>query len=1165
MWKPRVLRPRPRLRLGEGAARFASEILARHGPSPDSQRYPEAWLVLREEEEREAVQAAGDLRLTQLTLRLALQLNEYFTSQHREERTVMEVTSLRETLRTCLTALESRDRETCREVRLLTASLPPAQPQSHVSSEKVREVRLLRERLERRLEHLERLERTQHRQAASGSVRASLSSARSAPEPWRGPKAEQSRIPHSPDPSAPARRGPSEPSLLSPALRPRQGIPFSAAMATALGQQSSPARRAEAALTGHKERLLQLLSRTDTAQREEIWHLVEEQTYLTAHRQQWTREEYHLSAEEKLERLVRESSHREYVTLLQTLQRQLRLGAPPREEPSSEQRPFPAAQAAQASPAARPEPLRSAPLGETAADPGSAAAQARQAAPLLSWLDQALQQGRVRRTAFQQQLQSASPAAQSAFLALAHKSGAFHKGKRKHSKAGGEPLTREEQLTLLSRESGRQELQALIRWTRSREERTAIAQEAAPPASSPPVKARPLLYLPETAAARELKRFLLQGTGEYRRELIRILTAARPGERESLAAGLLEAAGTGALPPESSEAEASGSGAILRLLERSADPVSLLEQVKTTRAIRSQELMRTRERTVLERLSTFTQSRGNSREAESAQLTQGLDREEKRILLKHLQAVRPLPQPAGSESAPSAARPEQQLLQLLSFQTQKEYKSFRYHLNQYLMGQPPPPQPLLAEVTRWAEDRRRWETLELARPSSAVPERQKPEKPQDPVPPQAAPQVWSQGAVPPVFFLQARRTKEAPSPSLLSPVQPLRGLRQTTEQIRLSPLPAAAVRPSRRQPGRQTGRRPGPYESPVLPLLLSSEMVPLLQHQPEGQAVRSGPAAPPPALREPTSLLLSLHKPGRQKETGGTEAPSFPIPAGILSRLPRRQSPEQQMTRHGAEPPALSPLTRAALPPRVLTPARTEDAPPGSLPSDLRAGVLPPVLRSPQRRPGPTEVRAETRPSQGTGDRTPSPPPRLAALFRAEAAERSAPAAGPYRMQGTIHRVLSPAPFVGGPSPDIALLHPRAQGAPPPPGGRRNGPREIPLPAEEAPELELRRDHAPQAVRETARQAAQERVELAVQRQAPELHLLRRQTQEQERALEQQKHDLSGLEQRLERQEAMVRKAVEQVRVPGAEEPAQVRRLAKAVMKELEGQLRLERQRRGLR
>ena len=123
---------------------------------------------------------------------------------------------------------------------------------------------------------------------------------------------------------------------------------------------------------------------------------------------------------------------------------------------------------------------------------------------------------------------------------------------------------------------------------------------------------------------------------------------------------------------------------------------------------------------------------------------------------------------------------------------------------------------------------------------------------------------------------------------------------------------------------------------------------------------------------------------------------------------------------------------------------------------------------------------------------------------------------------------------------------------------------ETPLPPPEPPELALRRSSVPEAAERAAERAVEERVELAVQRQAPELRLLRRQSREQEQALERQRQDPTGLRQRLERQEALVRQAVTQARVPGAQEPAQVRQLAKAVMRELEGQLRLERQRRGL-
>ena len=140
---------------------------------------------------------------------------------------------------------------------------------------------------------------------------------------------------------------------------------------------------------------------------------------------------------------------------------------------------------------------------------------------------------------------------------------------------------------------------------------------------------------------------------------------------------------------------------------------------------------------------------------------------------------------------------------------------------------------------------------------------------------------------------------------------------------------------------------------------------------------------------------------------------------------------------------------------------------------------------------------------------------------------------------------------------DGPLGHPRAAPRTPARPGRED------FSQTQAPQLELRREQERESLK-TGERSVEKQVELAMERQAPQLHLLRRQTQEQERALEEQRQDLGALKKRLEQQETQVRRAVETTRIPALEEPAQVRRLAKAVMKELEGQLRLERQRRGL-
>src|SRR5699024_8223687 len=123
------------------------------------------------------------------------------------------------------------------------------------------------------------------------------------------------------------------------------------------------------------------------------------------------------------------------------------------------------------------------------------------------------------------------------------------------------------------------------------------------------------------------------------------------GEREALLRGMEEAAGESA-PPSAVWAEGGESAAVLRLLERSADPAALLERVHTTRAFRTWEERRVREQTVLERLRAFSQGRGSTWQGESARLTGDLDGEERQILLRHLQGVQALRRPAPEGTAP---------------------------------------------------------------------------------------------------------------------------------------------------------------------------------------------------------------------------------------------------------------------------------------------------------------------------------------------------------------------------------------------------------------------------------------------------------------------------------------------------------------------------------
>ncbi|MEG0780359.1 MAG: hypothetical protein RR426_07110, partial [Oscillospiraceae bacterium] len=160
-----VVRPiagNPRLRcpvrgIGRLSAGFADALLARYGLLSGGDLYPDALLVFREAEEREAAQTAGDVQLTQLTLRLALQLSEYVSVTGGQPPSPMELHSLSRSLTTCLTTLERRDTATCREIRLLLKSLPLKNDTAPAEGKAA--IQLARQTVERRLERLEIRER----------------------------------------------------------------------------------------------------------------------------------------------------------------------------------------------------------------------------------------------------------------------------------------------------------------------------------------------------------------------------------------------------------------------------------------------------------------------------------------------------------------------------------------------------------------------------------------------------------------------------------------------------------------------------------------------------------------------------------------------------------------------------------------------------------------------------------------------------------------------------------------------------------------------------------------------------------------------------------------------------------------------------------------------
>ena len=544
MWKPRVLRSRFQTKPGGEAAAFAAAVLARHSLRPEDGAYPPPGWCFRQEEEQAEIQQLSEIRLTQLTLRLALQLSEYFSPPAPAAQPSMEAGSLRQSLRTCLTALESRERELCREVRLLLAGAAPREGEEKAGRPAAPGVEnaALRERLERRLETLERAERR------------ILTNQ------------EGALVPYAPRPV---------PAPLGRIARP-------AALWQGAAPPSRAGERARRALYEHKGQLLTILRQAEPGEQQAIWHSVETHSAHTVlRREQWESMEP-LTAQEKLERLVRESSYREYTRLLRVLEGQLAPPASVQASPAGET--APADRPAPAAPDLGREP-RSAGTAEKGREEHTPP-RSSPAAPLVDWLEGALERGPVKRRELLAQLQAAPEGARQAFLELAGESGAFPAARRLEEKGEGRAPTQLEKLTLLTRESRRRELEALVRWVREREKPAEEPRQAKAPAAPPPqtqIQAPPpppVGSRPGGGAAAAVPpapgRGLPAGAGGHpHRRAPRGAGGAAPGP----GGGRRESA-----PPSAVWAEGGESAAVLRLLERSADPAALLERVHTTQA-----------------------------------------------------------------------------------------------------------------------------------------------------------------------------------------------------------------------------------------------------------------------------------------------------------------------------------------------------------------------------------------------------------------------------------------------------------------------------------------------------------------------------------------------------------------------------------------------------
>ena len=257
-------------RVGSGrSAGFAAEVFARHVTSRDT--YPEALLVFLEPPEQEIRQQTEEVHLTQLTLRLALQLCEVVQLAGEGKSLSMEVTSLHQSLTTCLTALETRSRETVREIRQLVSRLEkPAAPE-----EREREIMVLRQQL------LERLEQCRFPLSGEGNA-VSVSPGRPA-----SVRQMENRLPRA---------------LVSPS--------------------STESIRFQRDLTAHRQQLIQLVSAADEAEQEAAWQILSRQTRLTVRLPQAAEEkdsEQEMTRGEQLIRLIDRCTPGEYRQLVEVL------------------------------------------------------------------------------------------------------------------------------------------------------------------------------------------------------------------------------------------------------------------------------------------------------------------------------------------------------------------------------------------------------------------------------------------------------------------------------------------------------------------------------------------------------------------------------------------------------------------------------------------------------------------------------------------------------------------------------------------------------------------------------------------------------------------------------------------------------------------------------
>ncbi|MEG0780836.1 MAG: hypothetical protein RR426_09560, partial [Oscillospiraceae bacterium] len=357
----------------------------------------------------------------------------------------------------------------------------------------------------------------------------------------------------------------------------------------------------------------------------------------------------------------------------------------------------------------------------------------QQAAPILTWLEQTLAAGNVPRRKLLTLLKDSPAPVQTAFLTLAEQSGVFEKT-WSTAKSG-------EHLTLLARSSQRRELETLLRWTYVREAPAALGTPAPPSVQETAAPEEPshseagektspaaAELAAESAAMADLRHFLSETRLTRRQELTALISAAPAEERQALLQELETENGDRELPTYAALGETER---LVYLMEHSRDLPALHRRLEASAPLRQLEQSRSLERELLRRLTVYTQERGGDRTEAAAHLLDGLSETGQQALLVQLRRVPgqtadkaspadSLSPTTSATSTTSADAPAQQVRELLAFRTQKEYKSFRYQLTQFLRERESPPSALAPTLTRWLTEQRQSEARELAQAAAPL-------------------------------------------------------------------------------------------------------------------------------------------------------------------------------------------------------------------------------------------------------------------------------------------------------------------------------------------------------------------------------------------------------------------------------------------------------------